>query len=158
MAFSPVEVTGFGTGFGAIPVEVVFGGIGVIDYLPFVPVFATSASGYEVSETLSVPAGAVLTEALFEVAGRAPAFQTPVGGIATVRASSGPASSASSELVVDFGVLRTVSSVSAPEEINYILGWQGMEFELGVAEGGSTYLEFREVQTERLLVSLDQPV
>jgi hypothetical protein len=158
MAFSPVELSGFGTGFGTIPIEVVFGGFEAIEYLPYLPIFATSASGYEVSETLSLPAGAVLTKALFEVAGRPPAFQTPVGGIATVRASSGPASSASSELVVDFGVLRTVSSVSAPKDIAYVVGWQGTRFELGVAEGSSSYLEFTEVQTERLLIGLESPV
>jgi hypothetical protein len=156
----PTEMTSFGAGPGGNSFDVVFGGVaGTIELLPFVPVFLTSASGYEATQDLTLPAGAVVTKAAFTIAGSAPAFATPVGDIATVRAAAGAPTASSDRLVVDFGVLRTVSSVNAPVDVSAVSGWRGTQFDMFVAEGsGSGYVEFTEVQTERLLVYLASSV
>src|SRR3954454_10667429 len=106
---------GLQPGFGGIPSDVVFGGIGASAVLlPFLPFVLTSASGYEASQEVALPAGSVITRAAFTVAASAPPFATPVGDIAVVRAAAGAPAAASSALAIDFGVLRTVSSVAAP--------------------------------------------
>jgi hypothetical protein len=146
-------------GFRAMPAEAFFGDLGAIVDRPYLAVFATSASGYEVAEELALPPGAVVTRALFTVAGKAPALPTPVGGIAVVRAAAGAPASSSSELAIDFGVLRTVSGLGSPITISSIMAWRGTRFDLSVVSAvNSTSATFTEVQTERLLVNLASSV
>jgi hypothetical protein len=155
MAIAQTDLLLPGGGFGGFPTDVVLGGVAGIELLPYIPILLTSASGYETSQELVLPAGAVVTQAAFTVAARAPEFATHVGDIASVRASKGTPTASSDELVVDFGVLRTVSSINGPSDVNYVSAWRGTQFDLFVAEGnGTSYLEFTEVQTERLLVGL----
>jgi hypothetical protein len=128
----------------------------VEDRFPNVSFDATSEAGYETAQDLVLPAGAVVTRALLEVSAGAPEFATAVGGIATVRAAAGAPASSSAEIVVDFGVLRTVSGLSAPRDIESIDAWRGTQFDQFVFGGAdaSSMVEFTEVQTERLLVGL----
>lgn len=147
--------------FGVPGVEIggdlVFGVAGVIEGLfPLIPFFATSEAGYEVSQDLVLPAGAVVTRAVLSVSAAAPAFATPTGGIAAVRAAAGAPTSSSTEIVIDFGLLRTVSSVAFATAITGITAWRGTRFDQFVFgdPAGTTYAEFTEVQTERLLVAL----
>jgi hypothetical protein len=155
VAFAQVELGALGGGgFGTIPSGVVLGQIGVVDLPSILPFLLESAAAYAVSQDLSLPAGAVVTKASFTVAAGPPEHATPAGDIGTVRASSGPPAEPSDELVLDFGVLRTVSSVEAPVAISSIRGWLGTQFDMDIVSGkNSAYLEFTEVQTERLLVT-----
>jgi hypothetical protein len=147
-------LVGTDIGFGTV----VFGtAVLAEERFPKVTFDATSEAGYETSQDLVIPAGAVVTRALLEVSAEAPEFATPVGGIAAVRAAAGAPTSSSDEIVVDFGVLRTVSSVSAPKDIESIDAWRGTQFDQFVFGAGSRAaadVEFTEVQTERLLVNL----
>jgi hypothetical protein len=155
VAFAQVELGALGGGFGPIPSGVVLGQIGALDLPSILPFLLTSAAAYEVSQDLALPAGAVVTQATFTVAAGPPEHATPAGDIGTVRASSGPPGEPSDELVLDFGVLRTVSSVDAPAAISSVKGWRGTQFDMDIAsDENSAYVEFTEVQTERLLVKL----
>ena len=142
---------GFGQG-------VVFGAGFVLDdfIIPIISFEAISEAGYETSQDVVLPAGAVVTQALLEVSAGPPPTATTVGGIATVRAAQGAPASSASAIVVDFGVLRTVSSVSAPREVKRIDAWRGTQFDQDVVtkSNGTGLATFTEVQTERLLVTL----
>jgi hypothetical protein len=147
---------GFGQGTG-----IVFGGVFVLgDFVPLLHLEPTSDAGYETSQDIVLPAGAVVTQALFEVSAGAPPTATAVGGIAAVRAAQGAPGSNSAKIVVDFGVLRTVSSVSAPREVLKVDAWRGTQFDQPVISrsNGTGFVTFTEVQTERLLVELAQSV
>src|SRR5262245_49879555 len=153
MAIAQNELFGL-EAFGGLPNDIVLGVVG-IDLLPSIPPLLTSASGYETAQELVLPAGAVVTQAVFTVAAHAPDQEAFVGRIATVRASKGTPTADSAELVIDFGVLRTVSSVRAPSDITNVMAWRGTKFDLDVSKGnGTEYLAFQEVQTERLLVNM----
>jgi hypothetical protein len=140
---------------------IVFGRSFVLDdVVPILSLEPTSRAGYETSQDIVLPAGAVVTRGLFQVAAGAPPTATAVGGIATVRAAQGPAGSKSTQIVVDFGVLRTVSSVSATHEVVSVDAWRGTQFDQPVVtdSDGSRFVTFTEVQTERLLVGLAESV
>jgi hypothetical protein len=159
MVIAQNELLAFDAGFGGLPNDVVLGGVVGIELLPFIPPLLTSASGYETSQELVLPAGAVVTQAVFTLTAGPPELAAYVGRIATVRASKGAPAAASDELVIDFGVLRTVSSITAPSPISFAMAWRGTRFDLDLPEGnGTTYLEFTEVQTERLLVNMTASV
>lgn len=147
---------GFDLGTG-----VLFGGGKVLgEHVPTRDFEPTSVAGYETAQDIVLPAGAVVTGALFEVSASAPPTATAVGGIASVRAAAGAPATASSDIVIDFGVLRTVSSLNAPRNISRIEGWRGTEFDQDVYSNGtsSPSVQFTEVQTERLLVTLASSV
>jgi hypothetical protein len=138
-----------------LPIPIVFG-FGDLFDVPLLPIVITSEAGYETSQELTLPAGAAVTAAVFTVAGHAPPLEVNVGKIATVRAAAGSPTSSSKELVIDFGVLRTVSSVRAPVAISSITAWRGTRFDQSVPTPGAAAAQrvFTEVQTERLLVDL----
>jgi hypothetical protein len=143
----------------ALSSNVVFGGTGIAQgRLPVLRFDPASKAGYETSQDLELPAGAVVTRAVVSVSAHAPVSRTPVGGIATVRAAAGAPADASNDLVIDFGVLRTVSGVSAPAVISSIEAWRGTSFDQFVGTPYDWIAEFTEIQTERLLVSMDKPV
>jgi hypothetical protein len=149
-----------GFGFGQDTGIVFGGGIFIDEFVPIISFEATSVAGYEASQAIVLPAGAVVTQALLEVSASAPPNATAAGGIASVRAAQGAPTSNSREIVIDFGVLRTVSSVSAPREVTRIDAWRGTQFDQSVVDdsNGSGLVTFTEVQTERLLVQLAQSV
>lgn len=132
-------------------------GVGTTATIPWIEsFFATSPAAAEVATPLPVPAGAVVTEARLHVTAAAPANATPAGGIAAVRAAAGAPASTSTEIVVDFGVMRTVSGIRAPAGILSIAAWRGTSFDQWVYgdDTPSTSVSFTEVQTERLLVTM----
>src|SRR5262245_63480516 len=94
---------------GDVLAPVIVGTVGY--YLPpiIVSFVATPSSGEAVVE-LAAPVGAVVTQVNATITADAPG-RTNIGGIATVRASAGEPTSASTELVVDFGGLRPVASL-----------------------------------------------
>ena len=55
MAFAQNELFAFDAGFGGLPNDVVLGGVGGIELLPFIPFLLTSASGYEAAQDLTCP-------------------------------------------------------------------------------------------------------
>lgn len=136
-------------------IESTTGVIGAI-VLPKIVLSEVETSNSTVAVDLAIPAGAVVTRAVVRVRAEAPG-QTPIGGIATVRAAAGDPGFASSQLVVDFGTLRTVSSVQVPDStgVSSVMPWVGTTFDGGrFFEGGQSWVDFTELQTERLLVSL----
>ena len=143
---------------GGVAAPVVITGVGI--YLPpiMISLAATPSSG-EVVVDLAVPLGAVVTQVNATVTADAPG-RTNIGGIATVRASAGEPASSSTELVVDFGTLRTVSSIEVPgtATVSTITPWIGTKFDGVVTIVASGWVDFQEVQTERLLVNLSSSV
>jgi hypothetical protein len=83
-----------------------------------------------------------------------------LAGAAQVRLKPDDASS----VVVDFQSLRTVTELAAPSgaSITNIQAWLGTKFDdasvAGFPEGGGNAVTFQELQTERLLVTLDSQV
>jgi len=116
-------------------------------------------AGYEVTMALAIPAGAVMSKAVLRVAASAPG-NTTMGKIASVRAASGPPDSASTGIVLDFGTMRTVSGVSATTVITSITPWNGTAFDSRSSPSATGVLSqvFQELQTERLLLTFDDPV
>ena len=144
---------------GGIAAPVVITGVGI--YLPpiMISVGATPSSG-EVVVDLAVPVGAVVTQVNATVTADAPG-RTNIGGIATVRASAGDPTSASTELVVDFGTLRTASSIDVPgtAAVSKVMPWIGTKFDGTVTLiGTGGWVDFQELQTERLLVKMSSSV
>jgi hypothetical protein len=151
LAFDAVSAFGTGLVFGAVDFD-----RGIIPRIVF---DATSDAGFETAQDVVLPAGAVVTQAVVRLSAEAPVNPTPVGGIATVRAAAGAPALASRDLVIDFGVLRTVSAVDAPAAISGIGLWRGTSFNEFVPQDfGGRVAEFTEVQAERLLVNLADPV
>ena len=143
-------------GFGA---PIIVGTVGI--YLPPIVIspVSTPSSG-EVVVDLAVPTGAVVTQVNATITADAPGH-TNIGGIATVRASSGEPTSSSDEIVIDFGGLRTVASLRLPGSVSIddITPWVGTKFEGNVTRiGTGSWVDFRELQTERLLVNVDDPI
>ena len=121
-----------------------------------------SDSTAAVALELELPAGAIVADARVEIEAR-PAGRTAIGNLATVRPASGASAEPTKELVVDFGGLRTVSTISTPSSLTGLRPWLGTGFpssgELvpsGPLRKGEARTEFAftEVATERLLVSL----
>jgi hypothetical protein len=100
-----------------------------------------------VSQTQSLPAGAIVQRAVYTVTAR-PAGLVTIGSVAQVRAGAG------GDFVVDFQGMRTVERVHAPIAITQIRPWAGTQFANAsiVPDNASTDKQFTEVQTERLLV------
>lgn len=103
---------------------------------------------------LDLPAGAIVTKATITVKAE-PAGAVHIGDVASVRAAAGESSVPSTDLVIDFGGLRTVSAVLSTEEISSIRAWNGTSFAGSNLTSGDddTLREFTEVRTERLLVT-----
>lgn len=80
-----------------------------------------------------------------------------LASVAQVRAAEGKATDSSSTLVVDFQAQRTVSQLDGPVAIANVQPWLGTKFDtqLGPLRQGKTTFPFQELQTERLLVTLD---
>ena len=100
-----------------------------------------------VSQTQTLPAGAIVQRAVYTVRAR-PAGLVTIGTIAQVRPGTG------GDFVVDFQGMRTVERVHAPVAITEIRPWAGTQFaddSLG-GNGASKDKQFTEVLTERLLV------
>lgn len=137
------------------------GGYAAREILPSISRSDAVASSGSVTMTLSVPLGAVLTQVVAHLEAGAPGT-TAIGGIAAVRASAGSPEAPTSEAVIDFGAMRTVSALSAPVSISSITPWVGTRFDGAVTlvhdlirPGGDDVVTFTELQTERLLVGLD---
>jgi hypothetical protein len=144
---------------GGVAAPVIIGTVGF--YLPpiIISFVATPSSG-EVVVDLAVPVGAVVTQVNATVTADAPG-RTNIGGTATVRASAGEPTSSSTELVVDFGGLRTVSSLQVPgtAAVSKVTPWVGTKFDGDVdLIGTGGWVDFQELQTERLLVTVSQAV
>jgi hypothetical protein len=82
---------------------------------------------------------------------------TKLAGAAEVRPAQGDPSLPSTELIIDFQGLRTVSAVSGPAVIKAVAPWLGTKFD-GAFTSMTFSLDqktvtFNEVQTERLLVT-----
>ena len=120
---------------------------------------ATVTSGRETSSDLLVPAGAVVDQAIVRVAASAP-NSTKISDIATVRAAAGDPLASSSDMIIDFGVMRNVSALEGPVSITHVAPWLGTSFgdTANQPEGGSTSVALQELQTERLLVTYDSAV
>jgi hypothetical protein len=150
---------GDGSGVGVLTAEEM--NIGIVGgfHLPAISVEAAQVSSREATLDLPVPAGAEVTQAIVRIAASAPG-RTGVGGIADVRAAAGDVA-ATDDLIIDFGVLRSVSGVQAPSGfgIYSVTPWIGTMFDGGVFfEGPDTSVDFTEIQAERLLVSLDDDI
>jgi hypothetical protein len=118
------------------------GTIRLIDTIAATPGVATSSA--TLSDTL--PAGAIVLGATYTVTAK-PAGLVTIDGVAQVRQGTG------SELVVDFGGLRTVNRLQAPVAISSIKPWVGTQFApTSVVTSAATDQQFTEIQTERLLV------
>jgi hypothetical protein len=133
---------------------------GIYDLVGIVRLSAppATATAAEVPIDVELPAGAVVQGATLRLGADA-AGTTFIGDAASVRAASGDPTSSSSQLVVDFGGMRTVSAVSAPDgsTIEEVRPWLGTSFGGDdIADGlfGFGGVSFTEVQTERLLVQL----
>ena len=115
------------------------------------------ASSSSVSTSLLIPLGVVLTQVRVHIEAGAPGA-TSIGGIATVRASAGEPDTVTSELVLDFGTLRTVSALAVPTgvSISKITPWVGTKFDgtVTLSPSSGSAVTFTELQTERLLVDL----
>ncbi len=118
---------------------------------------AATTSGSEVESELAVPAGAVVSQAVVRVTASAPK-RTPINGVATVRASSGDPEAPSSSMIIDFGVMRNVSSLEGPAAIYRVAPWLGTSFDEGGYREGGDSIDFQELQTERLLVEFSEVV
>jgi hypothetical protein len=102
-----------------------------------------------------VPAEALVRQAVVTMRARAPGA-TGIRDVAQVRVAAGDADE-STQLVVDFGAMRTVAGISAPTGITMVQPWLGTQFGDPVEPlgGDSTAARtFPEVQAERLLVTL----
>ncbi|HEY5981721.1 MAG TPA: hypothetical protein VIT41_19005 [Microlunatus sp.] len=125
--------------------------------LPTISRTAIVASSSSVSTSLLVPLGAVVTQAVARVEAAAPGTTT-IGGLATVRASAGEPDAMTSELVIDFGTLRTVSALAAPSgvSITSVMPWVGTKFDgtIALSPSSGNAVTFTERQTERLLVTV----
>ena len=107
--------------------------------------------GYE------IPAGAIVGTASVTISAE-PAGRTAIANVARVRPSDGSVGATTTH-VVDFGGLRTVSSLTAPEDIGIVRPWTGTAFSTTQNLGPSHVpvsksITFTEVATERLLVTL----
>lgn len=133
------------------------GAYAAIAGLPTISRTDVVASSASVTTSLLVPLGAVVTQAVARVVAAAPGTTT-IGGIAGVRASAGEPDALTSELVVDFGTLRTVSALAAPSgvSITKITPWIGTKFDGRVilTPSSGSAVTFTELQTERLLVAM----
>jgi hypothetical protein len=110
---------------------------------------ATNALAY----AYEVPAGAIVGVASVTITAE-PAGHTNIGNVARVRAAQGAAAS-TTDLVVDFGGLRTVSSLAASQSVTELRPWTGTAFSTQVDLGSGTgSVSFTEVATERLFVKL----
>lgn len=102
------------------------------------------------------PAAVAVQEAHAAITASMPPAAT-LAGAAQVRANPGDSKS----LVVDFQGLRTVTELAAPSgvTITNIQAWLGTKFDdktvAGFPDGGAQGVAFEELQTERLLVTLD---
>ena len=124
--------------------------------LAFAPSPTEAAAELEVVAPLGLRA--VVIDGQVTITAR-PAGTTTIGDVATVRAASGNPAASSTQLVVDFGGMRTVSALGAPEgtSITGLEVWLGTAFsgEDLTGDGSAEFQQFQEVQTERLLVTLD---
>jgi len=152
--------TNEGSFLGAMTVltetEIYGGYLGFID-LPTISRTDVEVSTSQVAMELLVAPGAIVTQAVARVTADAPGT-TNIGGIATVRAAAGEPASSSTQLVVDFGTLRTVSALAASTAIDGVTPWVGTRFD-GEVDGflsslSRHELSFTELQTERLLIDL----
>jgi hypothetical protein len=123
--------------------EQIRGIINVVDRIAGDPGVASS----EVTQTQTLPAGAIVLGATYTVTAKPAGFVT-IGSVAQVRDAAGNA------LVVDFQGMRTVDRLRAPVAISQIKPWAGTKFadDSEVTNGASTEQAFTEIQTERLLV------
>ena len=119
-----------------------------IQYDPVTEATSSLAYGYD------VPAGSLVGAASVTVTAE-PAGRTAIENVGRVRAADG-ALATTKQLVVDFGGLRTVSSVTAPSALTAVRPWTGTSFATdSLVPSVSTSDEtFTEVATERLLVEV----
>ena len=135
--------------------EIAGGVIGII-FLPPISLGAVQQSSAQVVVPLGIPPDPSSRKAVVTVTAAAPGT-TNVGGIATVRAAAGEPTATSSQLVIDFGALRTVSALEVPStagSLNTITPWVGTKFDGGFEGNGFLAATFNELQTERLLVGV----
>jgi hypothetical protein len=149
----------FGLGSGVLTDdEMVIGFIGDKE-LPKIVVETVEVSTREATLDLPVPVGAEVTTAVVRITAAAPGM-TNVGGIADVRAAAGDIE-ATNDIIIDFGVLRSVSGVQAPTGMGIfgVTPWIGTMFDGGTFfEGPRNSIDFTEIQTERLLLQLDDEI
>ena len=108
---------------------------------------------------VTIPRNAVVDSFdLVVEAGRA--VSTIVKNVAQVRSSPTPPAGGGASVIVDFGALRTVSGLSAPDGtlISRVAAWAGTQFAEMPVFGGRTATSpvffGSEIRTERLLVDL----
>jgi hypothetical protein len=107
-----------------------------------------------VSVDLDLPRGAIVGVSTVRFKAE-PAGHTTIGNVARVRAADHDTDAPSNRLIIDFGGLRSVSSLSTGATISTITPWLGTAFsddELAITPSGSEY-RFDEIRTERLLVT-----
>lgn len=85
-----------------------------------------------------------------------------LAGAAEVRASQGDPKARSQTLIVDFQGQRTVSEIAGPDNVTIqsVAPWLGTKFDdpttMSITPGAA--VTFKEIQTERLLVTLASPI
>lgn len=108
-----------------------------------------------VSVDLDLPRGAIVGVSTVRFKAE-PAGHTKIGNVARIRAADHDTDAPTNRLIIDFGGLRSVSSLSTGATISMIFPWLGTAFsddELTITPSGSEY-RFDEIRTERLLVQL----
>ncbi|WP_458232930.1 hypothetical protein, partial [Roseateles sp. P5_E8] len=143
---------------GVVGMEVGWGTGAVFETVPLVMVSLFKQGDVETQRTAELPADAVVTSASAAITVRE-ASSITIGRVAQVRQGQ-----TGQTVVLDFGALRTVSSLALPsgKTLLDVRKWAGDGFTYmadGIAAGGITDLvSFAEVQTERLELTFSSNV
>ncbi|RZL30921.1 MAG: hypothetical protein EOP35_23050, partial [Rubrivivax sp.] len=135
---------------GVVGMEVGWGKGSVVETVPLVLAYFFQLGDVETVRTATLPADAVVTSATAAITVREAVLIT-VGRVAQVRQGQ-----SGKTVVLDFGGLRNVASVSLPsgKTLLDVRKWAGDGFTYmadGIPSGGATgSVSFAEVQTERL--------
>lgn len=130
----------------------------VVETLPIVLVYLFQPGDVETVRTTTLPADAVVTSASAAITVRE-ASSISVGRVAQVRQGQ-----SGQVVVLDFGALRTVASLTLPagKTLQDVRKWAGDGFTYmadGIPAGGTTgSVSFAEVQTERLELTFSTSV
>src|SRR5690606_37250653 len=133
----------------------------------FVLTGLTASGAAQAATEIDFPAGARISRLTVEVRA-APAGGQALADVAEVRTAQG-GSTTSRELVVDFQTLRTVSAIGSSNigdalRIRSVTPWLGTQFAdspaftVAAGDSGLATVSFTEIQTERLLIVLDDEV
>lgn len=116
------------------------------------PVTGASSS---IAGSFQLPAGAIVGVAAVRITA-SPAGHATVANVARVRAADNDDGSATANHIVDFGGLRSVTSVSSARFVSSVKPWLGTAFddESLAGSGLGTEYRFGEIRAERLLVTL----